>query len=116
MWSQRAKDLLWPYANGCLRCFQTSLNGAPYYILRVAKELAIDCLDRDRSELKYFPKNPNDIMDIKRYAFYRERLHDPMIFHVPERPEILGTQSIKQIVEEAGLKGFRFEDVEHPHR
>lgn len=51
--SQRAKDLLWPHAEGCLRCFQTSLNGAPYYLLRVDEELATDCLDREKSKIVF---------------------------------------------------------------
>lgn len=113
MWSQRAKDLLWPLANGCLRSFQAMLNGAPYYILRVYDELAIDCLDRERSQLKFF-ESSGRIMDIKKYAFHMEYLSDPMIFHALDCREILCTQSVRQAILDAGLKGFRIENTKQP--
>jgi hypothetical protein len=116
MISQRAKDLLWPYARRHLRCFQTTLNGEPYYILHLDKRLALDCLDVHKSKIEYFKCDPDDIKDIKKYAFHLEKLCDPLIFHVLQAREILGTQSIKRMVEEADLKGFHFEDVEYLNR
>lgn len=115
MWSQRAKDLLWPFTNGCLRCFRTSLNGAPYYILRVDSELATDCLDRERSDIQYF-ESSGRVMQVKKFVFHEGRISDPLIFHVPEIRDILCTRSVKSIVEDAGLKGFFFQDVEHLNR
>ncbi len=109
MWSQRAKDLLWPYTNGCLRCFQATLNGAPYYILRLNKEAAIDCLDHEQSEFTFWDQSlGGDIMDITKYVFRMQVLSDPLIFKIPERKKIFCTQSIRQIVLDAGLKGFWF--------
>jgi hypothetical protein len=116
MISQRAKDLLWPYAGKHLRCLQTTLNGEPYYILHLDKRLALDCLDLQKSKIEYFKCDPDDIKDIKKYTFQLEMLCDPLVFHVPQAREILGTQSIKRMVEETDLKGFHFEDVEHLNR
>lgn len=111
MWSQRAKDLLWPYAQGRLRCFQTTLNCAPYYILRVDKSLALDCLDVGQSEIEYFDAVQTRVNIIKSYAICPKILTDPSIFHVPQRSDILATDSIRRIVENAGLKGFAFYDA-----
>ena len=75
MWSQRAKDLLWPLTNGCLRSFQATLNGAPYYILRLNQEAAIDCLDHQQSEFTFWDQSlGGEIKDITKYVLHKERL------------------------------------------
>lgn len=108
--SQRAKDILWPYAKGSLRCFETTLNGAPYYILRVDEDLAIDCLDREKSIIRRFPSSGR-VMKIMQHVFHLEKIYDPLIFHISESPSVFCTQSIKQIVEDAGLRGILFRDT-----
>ena len=55
-------------------------------------------------------------MQIKKYGFREEVLVDPLIFFIPSFPELLGTRSIPQIVRDAGLRGFRFENVENLNR
>jgi hypothetical protein len=110
VWSQRAKDLLWPYANKHLRCFQTTLNGAPYYILRTDAELGLDCLDFERSKVEYFQCDSNDVKYIHRHYFHLDRITAPLIFFVPEKPILMATDSIRQMVEAAKLKGFLFSD------
>jgi hypothetical protein len=114
MWSQRAKDLLWPYARKHLRCFLTTLNDQPYYILHVDKKLAVDCLDRERSDLEFFKSDPASVKRIRKYVFKQELLTDPLVFNIPEVNAILSTRTIRQMVFDAGLKGFHFEDAEHP--
>jgi hypothetical protein len=111
MWSQRAKELLWPYTQGSLRCFQTSLNGAPYYILRVDKDLAVDCLDVDRSDIQYFDDAKTEAWKVLEYAFRPNVIVDPLIFHAPQRSDILVTNSIRRIIEDSGLNGFAFYDA-----
>jgi hypothetical protein len=109
-WSQRAKDLLWPCAKKYLRCFQASLNGAPYYILRVDEELALDCLDYDHAELNRFPSSGR-VARVLKYAFRPRIIHDPLIFHAKNSGDILCTESIHRMVLDAGLKGFSFADT-----
>ena len=81
--------------------------------MRNDKELAIDCLDRERSNIEFFRREPDKVKWIGSFAFHIDQLSDPMIFRVRESPAILATQSIKQIVEDAGLKGFMFEDTKN---
>ena len=110
MWSQRARDLLWPHARKHLRCFQTTLNGQLYYILRVDEELGLNCLDYDRVELNRFPSSGR-VARVLKYAFRPGVIQDPLIFHAKDSGDILCTESIHQIVLDAGLKGFRFQDT-----
>jgi hypothetical protein len=111
MISQRAKDCLWPYARKHLRCFSTSLNGMPYYILHSDERLALDCLDREHSEIELF-KCSGRVMQVRRFAFRPGLISDPLIFHVPESGGLLCTESIKALIESTGLKGFLFWDAE----
>ncbi|HYO24274.1 MAG TPA: DUF1629 domain-containing protein [Lacipirellulaceae bacterium] len=110
VWSQRAKDLLWPYAGKHLRCFQTTLNGAPYYILRLDDELGLDCLDYKHSELNRFPSSGR-VARILKYVFRSDVIHDPMVFHAKDGSDILCTESIHQMILDVGLKGFVFQDT-----
>lgn len=111
MISQRAKDCLWPYARKHLRCLSTSLNGMPYYILHSDERLALDCLDRERSELELF-KCSGRVMRVRRFTFRPGLIADPLIFHVSESGCLLCTESIKTLIENTGLKGFQFLDAE----
>jgi hypothetical protein len=110
MWSRRAKELLWPYARQYLRCFETSLNGTPYYILRLDEELALDCLDYHRTELNRFPSSGR-VARVLRYAFRPNTICDPLTFHAKDSSDILCTESVRQMILNAGLKGFSFADT-----
>jgi hypothetical protein len=112
LWSQTVIDLIGPYMK---RCFEFPLkafvNDLPFYFMRPVGSL--DCLDRDHSELLVFPDEPQRVMRIKRYRFFKEKIPDPLVFVVPETlTEIFATQSIKTMIEDAKLNGFLFIDAE----
>jgi len=111
--SLRACSVLWPYLRACCNRFQTTINSRPYFILRPSGA-RIDCVIRSESILEPAPDDPNCFLDVKRLTFRREPLTDPQIFMVPERPNTpLVTESIKRMVNEAGLNGFEFVDCEN---
>jgi len=58
--------------------------------------------------------DPNEISLVLRFAFFEDRLSDPLIFTVPEARNqlIMGTESIPEIINQAKLRGFRFVDAE----
>jgi hypothetical protein len=113
MISQRAKDLIWPFAHGRLRAFKTLINNSPFYILRLDNELGLDCLDTKNAAVEVYPDSGR-IMYVKRYAFHKDRIEDPSVFFVPEKRDLLCTESVRQAVLDAGLKGFSFRDAEQP--
>jgi len=110
--SQKACDVLWMYLRKCCNRFRTSLNDQPYYfIVRNGNEL--DCVNRQRSVLKYSDVVPGHIIGATKLSFFRDRLDDPLIFIPPEYAGLLVTDSIRQTVEEAQLNGFEFIDCDN---
>jgi hypothetical protein len=108
--SERAVDLLEPFAANYFKFFQAWLNGASYFFLKSKRTL--DCLDRDESHLVPFPSNPSRIMEIKRYRFHKNRIDDPLLFSIPEIPELFATPTVEAIMREEGLRGFQFVNAE----
>lgn len=111
VFSQRAIDVLKPHLERCFLPLPCTLEGERYYSLHIKERL--DCLDIKHSNIVYwddlYDDESHDIMDIKRYTFYKDRIADPLIFAIPEDPVgVFTTESIPEIVERAGLKGFRF--------
>jgi hypothetical protein len=87
------------------------VNGLPFCF---AKQIGtLDCLDPEISELVRFPHDPQRVMMIRRYCFFKERIPDPAIFLVPETTtEVFATQSITKMIENAKMNGFIFVDAE----
>jgi hypothetical protein len=112
VWSETVVNLIRPFSRKCfdfpLRAF---VNSMPFYFMRQVGSL--DCLDSEHSELVPFPHDPQRIMRVRRYRFFKERVPDPQVFAIAETStEILATQSIKSMIEAAKLNGFRFVDSE----
>ena len=102
--SQRAIDVLMPHLDYCFVPLPSSLEGERYYFLHTKK--TIDALNVEESDIVY---SDTTIIWIKRYEFYMDRLSDPVIFSIPQfRPFLFATESIPEIVENAGLNGFEF--------
>ena len=110
--SQRAGELLRPYLGPCLSLLPCTLNDVDWWTFRW--EGSIDCLIHEESELRYFnPANRSRVMDFEKLAFDHTLLHDPQLFLVPEIARtIFATEGVKTLIEEKGLKGFRFIPVE----
>ena len=108
--SERAVDLLLPYASGYFQFFQAWLNRASFFFLK--RRLALDCLDRERSIFVPFGSGPHAIKLIKRFCFRKECIPDPLLFSIPDTPDLFATQTIERIIREEGLRGFRLVDAE----
>jgi hypothetical protein len=78
--------------------------------LALPHELGLDCLNRKNSEFDVYPHDPARIMYIHRYALHLDRIDDPLIFFVSEKGDLMATDSIRQMVQSACLRGFTFSD------
>ncbi|MGB8455800.1 MAG: DUF1629 domain-containing protein [Anaerocolumna sp.] len=82
-----------------------------FYLLNVLE--VVDCLDYDKSEIKYFSGEPKRIMKIVKYAFIEQKLNGKNIFRIKEqkRAGLFVTDKFKEAVEKSGLEGFEFREV-----
>lgn len=111
VFSPRAMEVLTPYFGDRFLPLPVRLDGHSYSTLHCRRRT--DCLNGPKSEAEFFSFPPRVAPWIGRHVFFRERLPDPMIFAIPERPFFLHcTESIPGIVEAAQLRGFDFQLLE----
>ena len=104
--SSRALKVLSPFLGGRLVPLPSKLERQDYYFL-VAKE-CIDCLNVAECD----PPYPGEVDHVAKYRFFLDRIPDPLIFTIPERPYYLfATESIPGIIEKAGLRGFELRSL-----
>lgn len=112
--SESAKVLFERLVPGCCRFLSVRVNDLPFHIL-LAKKI-VDALDKNKSEIQYFPKEPNRIMLIRKYCFQKHLIPDPALFRIPENiARIFVTDLVKEAIEKSGLIGFQLVDFESPH-
>lgn len=72
----------------------------------------ISALDQDKSDIARFPTGR--IMTVRKYAFYVNKLAEQIIFKIPEIAllSVFVTDHFKVKVEEAGLTGFCFKEIQ----
>jgi hypothetical protein len=72
----------------------------------------VDCLDREKSELKYF--SDGGIMEVIRYAFLVDRLNGIHLFCIPEVKGrvFLISDELKQYIEKIGIRGLSFMSID----
>jgi hypothetical protein len=100
-----------------MRFLEFRINGEPFFLFYT--ERRVDCLDRRRSEIKFFKSSPERVKDVVRYAFRSEPLHACDVFTVPElsdgmffwSQQTFFTELARSAIERSGLVGFRFEDL-----
>ena len=64
-----------------------------------------------RSDIEYFPSSGR-VSRVKRHAFHPEIVRDQWIFKIPQTPaRAFVTDRFVQLVQQAGLTGFDFEEV-----
>jgi len=105
--SKKAKDIFESYCTDYFEFLDATINSIPYFLIKEFNTLK--CLDREHSILIPFKSDPNNVMQIKKYVFYKELIKDPLIFSIPESSDIYATQSVAQIIRESSLQGFHFE-------
>jgi hypothetical protein len=84
-----------------------TLDRAVYQTHQAANLLdVIHCMDRERSELDIDDEEPHEIWYINRLKLIDERLGDSLMFRLGERRNtVIVHESVKQAVEQAGLRG-----------
>lgn len=106
MFSERALNVLSP-ALTFFSILKMTINGSEYGLL--CRSQTLDCLDRKQSQITMFPHDPKRIMEIEKYVFRKTLLSDPLLFMIPESDgELFATDSVKTLVENAGLRGMNF--------
>ena len=54
-------------------------------------------------------------MAVRRYVLKKEVIPEVAIFRIPEKPSrVLVTPTVKARIQESGIIGFRFFDIENP--
>jgi len=107
--SKGAVELLTPFAKDYFEFLPLTINGAPYYFLRIKQVL--DCLNRERSEFLMDDENGSIIM-IERVVFRVDEIPDSSFFCVPEaRTGPFGTEDVVDVIQGHKLQGFRFYDT-----
>jgi hypothetical protein len=115
--SERAKVAFERLGVPGMRFLRFRINGELFF--QFYTERRIDCLDRRRSELRFFPSSPGRVMEVVRYAFVEERLQHCDVFTVPELSDgmffwvqqTFFTEAARSALESSGLVGFQFEQL-----
>lgn len=107
--TQNAYEILYPYIKDYAQLLETTTDYGNMFLVNVTN--VNDCLDYDNSEILRFPFPPHRIMRIDKFGFFEERLKDIEIFQIPETKNSFPfiTEGFKNIIEENGLVGFKFE-------
>ncbi|MGE5265212.1 MAG: hypothetical protein ACM3S0_17675 [Acidobacteriota bacterium] len=91
--------------------------GEEYTVRNVLE--CINCLDQKKTEWVY-GQTTGERIEIKKYAFHRNRFSESRIFKIPEtsKAEVLvvewkedSSDEFKYAVEEAGLRGLLFQTI-----
>lgn len=119
--SKRALDSLHDLIQPYVEFLPLTSAAGEFTAFKVLRE--VDALDRERSEIEWFPQlkreigKPRQARAIKRFAFHEGALADEVLFQLPEmsaHTHIFVTQEFINCVDKNGLTGFRFTDVWPP--
>lgn len=111
IFSQRAHDLLLPFATNHFAFCKLALNGIPYFIPKPT--IPLDCLDKEKSVIIPYRHDRSRIKDVKVFHFKRDLIPEHVLFWIPELPSrILCTDAIRSLIHTRGFRGFRFDEIE----
>jgi hypothetical protein len=118
--SERARAALEALGVPGMRFLRFRVNSAPFFLFYT--ERRVDCLDRQRSEVRYFRSSPERVMQVVRYVFAEERVRPCDVFTVPELSDgmffwvqqTFVTDAARTALEAARVIGFRFEPLPGP--
>lgn len=108
--NEKSYKVLYPYLKNHSQIFKIKSDNKIFYVVNVID--IIDCLNYDKSELKYFSSSGR-VMDVQKYVFKTEKLKNATIFKLPEFPKSISyvTEEFKKAVEENNIKGFKFKEL-----
>lgn len=105
--NERCFNIIKPYIQDAVQVLSAKTKKQKLFALNVTA--VRDCLDYDNSKLKHFSSSGR-IMRIEKYAFRRKMLSNAFIFKIPEEvhthPYV--TDDFKNLIEQNGIKGFKF--------
>ncbi|MEZ5941665.1 MAG: hypothetical protein R3C18_09750 [Planctomycetaceae bacterium] len=105
--SQEVVKCIGDFMREYFQFFPSTISDRTFYFLQNISSL--DCLDRDRSDIVFFPHDASRVMRIKSYRFRAGCIADPLVFVIPETTtELFATQGVKRIIERHNLDGFKF--------
>jgi hypothetical protein len=105
--SRRAIEVIGASAFRYFDLLPVGVNGVAYCFLRY--QAVVPCLDLERSTFARFDCEPHRIMEVQKYAFYKNMVDDPLVFCLPEPFGVLyATESVRQCVLSHKLRGFAF--------
>lgn len=107
--NEKSYKALYPYLKNHSQIFKIKSDNKIFYVVNVID--IIDCLNYDKSELKYF--SSGRVMDVEKYVFKTEKLKNATIFKLPEFPKSISyvTEEFKKAVEKNNIKGFKFKEL-----
>lgn len=108
--SKKALDLLMPLMGQAVEVLPFEFEGKKMYGLNVID--VVDAVDYRNSEYVTFDSS-DKIMYFEKYAFLCEKLTGKSIFKIPDaaKGHAFVTEKVSDLIEEAGLKGFKLEEV-----
>lgn len=108
--NEKSYKVLYPYLKNHSQIFKIKSDNKIFYVVNVID--IIDCLNYDKSELKYFSSSGR-VMDVEKYVFKTEKLKNATIFKLPEFPKSISyvTEEFKKAVEENNITGFKFKEL-----
>lgn len=107
--SRRALDVLLPHIGSAVQVVPLTFDEGEYALLNIVNLL--DALDFEKSE-KTFYRADGTLKDIVSHAFRPEIVRDEWIFKIPQTTRrAFVTQRFVDLVQEAGLTGFDFEEL-----
>lgn len=115
--SERARGVFEEMRIPGMRFLEFCINKEPFFLF--FSERRIDCLDRARSEIEFFPHDKSRVMQVLQYAFLEDRIQSCDVFTVPElsdgmffwSQETFVTESARDAIDRSDLVGFRFADL-----
>lgn len=108
VFTERAVKTLRPLIGDSVEILPLVCDEDDLYIINVID--VVDCLDRERSKLKFFSSGA--VMRVEHYVFVEEALRGKHIFKIPERPvAVFVSDAFKFVVEGEGLEGLRWKPL-----
>jgi hypothetical protein len=89
--SERIVNVVYPIHDGSFTLFPARVNGMKYVFLRC--DMPTDCFDWAHSDVTTFESDPSQVMEVRKYAFFPDRIKDFGIFSIREFPVLLLTDS-----------------------
>lgn len=104
----KAFEVLYPYIKDFAQFWETTTDYGNMYLVNVIN--INDCVNYDESEFVRF-KSSGRIMRIDKFAFHKNKIKDIELFKIPDENKTYPfvTEGLKNIIEENGLNGFKFE-------